>query len=123
MARKITLAELKKMAAKLNALKLGKENLLEAIGAEKCKTSGKFDALADSFMDAMEACADDDKASKKVPKVIEVFHNRLFDQVNPEEEDPETEPDEGEEEPEEGEEEPEEGEEPDEGEEGEEGKR
>ena len=98
MAKEITLKELKAMAAKLNGLKLGKENLLEAIEADKVKTNRvKFADLAAAFMDAMEACADDKKASAKVPKLLEQFHNRLFDQVEGEPEDDDEEPPEDEE--------------------------
>ena len=79
MAKKVTLAELKKMIAKLNSLKLNRKCLLEEIGQEKLKVTGTFSDLSDS---------------EKVPKALEAFHNRLFDQVEgegPEEEEPEEE--------------------------------
>jgi len=82
----VTLKELKEMAKKVNALKLGKKNLLEAIGVKKLKLKGKFAEMADAFLDAFNEIAEDEAATKKVPKALIAFQHRLYDQVEEEEE-------------------------------------
>ena len=114
----ISFKELKEMAKKVNALKLGSKNLLEAVGVKKLKTVGlKFEALAEAFLDAFEEIAGDEKAAKKVPKVLIKFQHNLLEQVEAGDEDEETEEEETEEEGEEETEEEEEDEEEDEEEE------